>query len=265
MQTQTELLSELQSLLEAQLELPEPTQESAYAGFISRKSGWQPAHYQDTTFKPTGANTHICLQKALALALELEVPVGLFTLAASQREFTPDQRWALLDNSKDELVHYQALSNWLQGGAQIEPTYLAEAANFRQAISQLQEHEVVKSGYIELGVFFVVLSLFRKFGSPSLKLLAADISTDEASHVLTNWQLIDDQQIPWADSKLNKLRRDVVAWLTEDLRSDTYGQTFWLTQSDRLISTREASGLKFTQTGLYTAFFEVANTSLASY
>ena len=262
---QPELLQELRLLHSAQADIPAPTSESQYTGYINRKSDWQPAHYQDTRFKPSGAGTHIALQKAMALALELEVPVGLFTLAATKRDFAEDQRWALLDNSADELVHYEALSNWMAGGAHIEPEHLDQARQYRMAIEELEEHEVVKSGYVELGVFFIVLALFRKFGDPSLKLLASDISRDEATHVLTNWAIIEANEIPWAASKLNDMRRELIHWLTSDIKNERYGYDFWEDQSQRLISTKQADGLKFTKTGMYSAFFEVANTSLASY
>ena len=265
MPTSQELLQELTQLLSAQQELPKPT-EGPYLEWINRKSNWVPAQYAPQELKVNPANTHKVLQRCLALALELEIPVGLYTLEASRREFTPEQKWALLDNATDEVTHYQALTNWvtsLTSGIPIQ--YLDEARQIREQIQEVPEHEVLKSGYVELGVFFVVLSLLRKFGGTTLKLLAQDISRDEAQHVLTNWSVIDHQGIPYSTSVLNGMRRDIVSWLVHDLRSSSYGPDFWLQQSDNLVATRSAEGLSFTKAGMYTAFFEVSNQSLAAY
>jgi len=257
---------EFRALTEAQLVLPSPTPESEFYSFIGRKSGWQPAKYTQSTFKVSPVNTHVAVQKALALALALEIPVGEFTLEASKREFTGEQRWALLDNSKDELVHYEALSNWASGlSTSLPQEYLDEAQAMCEEFLSNVEHPVLKAGFIELGIFFPVLSIFRKFGTTSLKLLASDISRDEASHVLTNWAVIKEQEIAWDLPSLNKVRREVISWLTEDIKSSKFGADFWLAQSDSLITTRQAEGLKFTKVAQYTALFEVDNRSLAQY
>lgn len=265
MPSQTELLTELTTLLDAQAELPAPT-EGSYANWIGRKSNWVPAQYAKQSLPTPPSLTHKAIEKCLALALELEVPVGLYTLEASRREFTPAQRWALLDNSSDEINHYNALSNWARSYTPGLPQeYLHEARVIREALQDVPEHPVLKSGYVELGIFFVVLSILRKFGGTSLKMLGNDISRDEAQHVLVNWAVIDEQAIPYSTSVLNKFRRDVVAWLTSDIKSRDLSQSFWLDQSDRLIATRQADGLDFTKHGQYVAFFEISNESMASY
>ena len=265
MPSQTELLQELTTLLDAQDSLPSPT-EGPYKAWVDRKSQWRPAGYAPQSIPKPPSLTHRAIEKCLALALELEVPVGLYALEASKREFTPDQRWALLDNASDEINHYNALSNWERSYTPgIPPAYLTEARAIRDTLQAIPEHEILKAGYVELGIFFVVLSILRKFGGTSLKTLSADISRDEAQHVLVNWAVIDDQAIPYSTSVLNRFRRDVIAWLTSDIKSRDLGQPFWLEQSDRLIATRKADGLAFTQHGLYMSFFEISNKTMASY
>jgi hypothetical protein len=262
-------MHELHAVLAQQREILAPSKTSQMGQFIARKSNWVPASYQDILVHPTPTNTHKAILKSLALALALEIPVGEYTLAASQKEFKTDQCWALLDNAADEVTHFTALRNLAQALDLQSQALLAEyskvAQQFAGLIERIPEHTIVKSGYIEMGVFLVVLSLMRKFGTPQMKILVGDISRDESVHVQTNWAIIDSQDIPYTDSKLDPIRRAIVSWVTEDILARRWARSFWLEQSDRLIETRRADGLQFTAAPTTVAFFEVSNSTLADY
>lgn len=261
--------NELEQLLNSQIELPVPLEGSQFHKYLSRKSDWEPATYdqQQLTLDPRGLTD--ATLRCLALALALEIPVGEYTLAASQREFTNEQRWALLDNASDELVHFTALRNFamsLPGEClKLLEDYQLEALHIAKTIEDCVEHPIVKSGYIELSVFLAALSLMRKFGKAPMKILVGNISRDESVHVQTNWSIIDSQNIPYTDSKLNRIRQEIVYWMSSPIKTRKWNTDFWLEQSDRLMNHRRADGLKFTSKGMSVAFFEVSNSSLAAY
>lgn len=261
--------AELQVLLNAYHGLPKIDPESQLGQQIGRKSNWQPARYEDTTVHPTVTGAHNAVLKSLAIALALEVPVGEFTLAAS-RNFKANQQAALYDNATDEIVHFEALNRLAlsldENSRELLSSYTEEALNFQKAILELPESPIVKSGYIELGAFLVLLSVMRRMTNlAKVKLLVQDISLDESVHVATNWNIIDANEIPWTDSRMSGIRRDIVAWCTEDIKVPKWNSEVWLEQSDRLVETRRADGLAFTKRGQTTSFFEISNKSLASY
>lgn len=262
-------LQELQANINAMVELPLPSPTSKLAHYINRKSNWTPAQYNPIQLPLDNNGFSIAVLKALALTLALEVPVGEYTLAASKQEFTPEEKWALLDNANDEITHFTALRNF---ATQLSPAdqkllnlFAEEAQYIAKVIQEQVEHTIVKSGYIELSVFLVILSLLRKFGPAPIKIMVANISKDESVHVQTNWAIIDAHGIPYTDSKLNEVRQHIIDWVTGDISSRRWGLDFWMQQSDSLITNRQASGLEFTKSSMSIAFFEVDNRSLAAY
>jgi hypothetical protein len=262
-------MGHLELLLEDQKSLPEPSSDSQMYQFVSRKSNWVPATYAHQVINPNPRGYDKAVLKSLALALALEIPVGEYTLEASKSEFTQDERWALLDNAADEITHFTALHRLAHSlspdNKELLNEYSKEALNFAKEIELCPENTIVKSGYIELGAFLVILSLLRRFGLPSMKILVGNISKDESVHVQTNWFIIDNHNIPYTDSKLNSIRRQIIDWVTNDIESNKWNTAFWLEQSDRLIETRRADSLGFTKSSISVAFFEVDNRSLAAY
>lgn len=243
---------ELETLENSLLDGERPA-EGFYAKQLNRKSEWQPAKMEKQP------ETDTTIARCIALALCLEVPVGEYALEASRREFTPEQRYVLIDNAKDEITHYNGFLNYHLNNP-ISEQFLMEAAQFKDVLDDIKEHPIVKAGYIELGVFFPVLSILRQRGTAPLKLLSAYISRDESSHVAVNWKLIGDNGLTPTLNALNDLRKDVIHWLTQETDS-----TFWMNQSDQLMRQQSAAGLNFTRAAMVTAFFEVSNRSMGTY
>lgn len=240
-----------------------PDTKDQYTEYVARKSDWQPATYDSNLSLPeTPLKTHEALLRALAIALVFEVPVGEYTLESAKKEFTVSQKYALYSNSLDELTHYRALSNF-QNALGNNP-YLQEADSFRKQLETIPEHPLLKSGYMELGVFFTLLAMFRKYGNFPLKQLSLNISRDESSHVLTNWSILDQNNIRSTLGALDTLRKQLIDYVSRPILGRE-GVDFWLRQSNNLISTRKATELDFTKQGHYVAFFEVPNSSLAAY
>lgn len=244
------------------------TSEDIYSKTTQSKSPWTATEYQtDINSKKALERSGIleALHKACALALTLEVPVGFLTSSVLESPLTDNQRLSLLSNSMDEVNHYTAFSN-LNKSLQVSPTLLKEAKDLVAPLVDSEKyHPIFLSGFIELSLFFPTLAIFRKFGDTTIKLLAGDVSRDEAVHVRTNWQLIDDLNIKNESPSLSLIRKDIIHWLTSSIKGSPYDFHFWLDQSNRLINTRKAEGLDFTTVGQTTAFFEVSNANLAYY
>lgn len=261
----TPATEELRILTAALADTPEP--QGKYRDIIGRKSSWTPAPLESQLKSSRQAQTMGSLgvvQRCVALALELEVPVGLYTADASSREVPQDIRWALLHNSKDELTHLEAFQN-AAATLEVPVQFQEEAKAIAQSFLDFQGHPIFMAGFIELGLFFPTLSMLRRFGDTALKLLVNDVSRDEATHVLTNWSAIDDLRVPNHSHKLQQVRREAIQWLTQGLQLERWGADFWVSQSDQLIENRRASGLDFTRVGMSVSFFEVSNRNLAYY
>lgn len=247
------------------LECPEGT--SRYHEFIARKHTWEPAEYVQVQINDIPKGLRQSMNRALALALALELPVGDYAIQASKREFNDAQKWALMENAADELTHFTAFSNYVNASNQVDTiTELIPVADqFRQALEDTGEHPVLLGGFVELGAFFPLLSFFRKLGDTPLKIMTTEVSRDESVHVQTNWAIIDDNAIPFDLPRLNKVRHQIIDWVFSGLQSQKYGLDFWIRQSDELIQKREAVELKFTGVVPVVAFFETSNASLGKY
>lgn len=262
----TTTYADLSSTLDS-YKIDRPSKPTEFTGFIDNKAAWIPPSFERAEIKDVPEGVRNAAYRALALALALELPVGEYAVQSSRREFTQDQKWALLDNSKDELTHFQALTNYVNAlpDAQIVYDMIPLADQFRQAIEATREHPILMGGFTELGVFFTILAFLRKFGGTSMKLLVQSISRDESMHVRVNFGIIDEQKIPYEFSKLNKVRRDIIAWIFSGIRSDKYNLDFWMRSSDSLIATRQDVNLSYTAKAIMPAFFEIGNPNLPKY
>lgn len=235
-----------------------------YQALLDRKTSWSPAPMEPEAINYEDGRLDT-IWKAIALGLALELPVGQFTLSASKGDLPNDPAVIelLLSNTHDEEVHFAGFQ--AAERAYGCPTHLKEQANeIAQLLIEHPDHTVVKAGYMELGVFFVTLPLIRKLGDVGLKMLSENISRDEATHVATNYQIIDQMGLK-ASQSLSNLRVTIINWLTEDLKIAGMGRQYWLRQSERLVLNREAPDLSWTKVGQTPAFFEISNASFSRY
>lgn len=242
------------------------------ATLYERKRRWSPT---TPTKGEVVKGTETTLQRALSLRI-LEIPVGEFVQSASKRDLPLDDtgRRLLQWNIQDEQVHDAALQAVVD--AMDYPQWDLQAEEFKRRILELYqqgEHPLQLARVLETSVFFVILPLLRFFGTVGMKTVSADISGDEQVHAATNWAIC--KAIGSEPSRaLRNLRREIVAWMTEDLRGDVdlpedkrhFGtQEFWLRQSDNLLNQGRAPELSPTRRSTVMAFFEVNKLNQPTY
>ena len=236
----------------------------SYQALLDRKTSWTPAVMEPEAISYEEGRLDT-IWRAIALGLALELPVGQFTLSASKGDLPNDPAVIdlLLSNTHDEEVHYAGFqAAELAYGC--PDVYKDEALAISKLLIEHPDHTVVKAGYMELGVFFVTLPLIRKLGDVGLKLLSENISRDEATHVSTNYMIIDQLGLRPSQS-LSDLRVAVIDWLTQNLTVPGMGRPYWLRQSEKLVSNREAPDLSWTKVGQTPAFFEISNSAFSRY
>jgi hypothetical protein len=238
--------------------------------FINSKKAWKPFPIEERDEDPISAKmgTHKCIQKCIALALALELPVGLFAMEGSglidKIKFIPDtylndMALALEHNAIDEENHYNGFQ--IASVAYDVPLeYLDQVNEFRDLAMALDEHPVLMAGFLELTVFFPSLGMLRKWGSSSLKNLVQYVSRDESCHVNTNYHIVDQLGLKWNDFEaVDQLREDIIHWLTSDLKYVKEMPEYWQKVSSDLKDTRQAPDLKWTRAAMMPAFFEMQN------
>lgn len=205
---------------------------------------------------------HVLIQRCIALALALEVPVGHLALEGAEdmvdEKTLYDFKRALEANALDEVTHYRAFEFAAQAYS-VPPEMVEEAQEFGHRALELDEHPVYIAGTLELSVFFVTLAMMRRYGSSPLKIVVNYVSRDEAAHVRTNYTIMDTLGIRATDkSVVSQLRRDILSWLTQE--QDESAKRYWLKQSDSLWGSRKAPELEWTgKIGTVTAFLETGN------
>lgn len=235
--------------------------------FINSKKDWKPFPIDQKDEDPITAKmgTHKCIQKCLALALALELPVGLLALNGSEdleegaklSETIRDMALSLTHNSIDEDNHYKAFE--LASVAYDVPLeYLDHVEHFRDQALALDEHPVLMAGFLELTVFFPSLAMMRKWGNSSLKNLVQYVSRDESAHVNTNYWIVDQLGLKWSEFEaVEELRWKIIQWLTSDLKYVKEDSAYWEKISTNLRDTRQAPELQWTKAAIMPAFFEM--------
>lgn len=220
-----------------------------------------------------GAET--TLQRALSLRI-LELPVGEFVTAASKRDLPVDEtgRRLLEWNIQDETVHDRALQALVD--VMGYPQSLPQAEEFKKEILSIYEqgeYPLQLARVLESSVFFIILPLLRFLGNMAMKTVSADISGDETVHASAH-TLISKAVGSEPSKRLRNLRREIVAWMVEDLNGDVdlpehhkqFGnRDFWIKQSDQLLYQGRASGLTATRRTNVMAFFEINKLNQPSY
>lgn len=198
------------------------------------------------------------LQRCLALALMLEIPVGYMTNGASESyKLEKSEMLSLGHNSLDELNHYDAFK-FASEAYNMPYYYVDEFYPIQKEVLEFAETEnfILLSGFLELSIFFVTLSMMRKYGESQLINVARYVSRDESCHVNTNYYLVDKYQLNFDNFLgVNQLRNKIINYLVEPLNQEE--KDFWHNQSESLMRTRKAPELNFTKTGIMPKNFEL--------
>jgi hypothetical protein len=227
-----------------------------------RKQRWTPS---GAVSQPVTSGAEQTLGRCTALRL-LEIPVGNFIQEATRRDLpvSPETMELLVDNIRDEDVHDQALQTLSDSWNLTSEQDTETARQFLATALELEDHPVSIARVLEVSIFFVILPIFRYLGNASSRAISADISRDERVHVETNTRICQALGIQ-PSRQLKRLRREVVAWMTEGLDcgdalpegKKQYGSSdFWLRQSDKLLEEGRAPELRETRRSTVMAFFE---------
>jgi hypothetical protein len=230
---------------------------------LKRKRSWEPIVALPD---PVVSGAEETLGRATSLRI-LELPVGEFIRVASKRDLPVDSVGLelLLSNVQDEIKHDKALEGLNDSWKLSTPEHNDQAKDFLSRCLELEDHPVSVARVLEVSVFFVILPIFRYLGNASSRAVSADISQDERIHVETNTRICQALNLT-CSKKLDRLRREAVAWMVEGLNcSDAlsesqkqYGQAdFWLRQSDNLLMQGKAPELVSTRRSRVVAFFEL--------
>lgn len=208
------------------------------------------------------------LSKCLALRT-LELPVKEFILnglaKADKNVIGEEGVNCLTLNTFDEERHDVAINNCTKAFKNYNPSYEVIAADITSQWVNHPDADITKAAVLENGLFFVILPMYRQFGTPSMRSTSLDISADEIIHVQSH--RFTSKILGWKPTKsLDTLRKDTVAWLVEGFGKslDKYKDKF-VKASDELMYKGITKELDFSQTYTNIAFFERDNTSLPSY
>lgn len=240
-----------------------PPSTGKYANILSQKSPWDAPTFAKSP--PMADQYKTLLQRCLALALLLEVPVGIYALEASKRELSNDQRYTLINNSKDEIRHYAGFYNYVQRNPLSEED-LSEAQSFLDWLENSLEHPVVNAACIEIGLFFPILAMIRRYADPALRNLGQEINRDERTHVLTNWSIIKDKSITYDKACFKKFCHNAIDWIIPSDHPDTnFDRDKWLRVSNNLLTNQYAPELDYTRTAVIPSPLETSATSVSKY
>jgi len=172
-------------------------------------------------------------------------------------------------NIQDEETHERALTNAIAGLSNYLTIFEDEAKDIIKDFDSLPDHPIVKAAVLENGLFFVLLPLYRFYGSLSLTITANSISGDEIIHVQTHRAACKELGLKPSRQLLGAVR-DIVAWVTQDIDTETEGLSRPMTQARCLkncqsLLTRGVSDFFEAETGVVLAPYEIASTSLDSY
>lgn len=238
---------------------------SVYERIATRRTKWTPAYPVAAEYVDN--NTVELLSKALTLR-KLEIPVKEFIQDGLGRKEAVNLGQegidCLIRNTEDEERHDIALNNCVSVLANYDNKYEAEADAIVEAWVNHPDHPIVKAAVLENGLFFMILPLFRRFGSESLRSTSLDISSDEALHVQSHRYA--SIQLNYRPSEtLDKLRKLTVDWIVSGFSYAGITADSLRTASDKLMKSGRADELAFSQSTTSHAFFEKRNDQLPYY
>lgn len=232
---------------------------------------WKPQVLKKEAFDFDTDGVPECLERILAMALHLEIPVGSWVANANKQDLPiSDVAHKLLrSNIGDENVHFYQFKHAVNAYG-VSDQVMAEAEEIGKMWEQNESHPLEKAQLAETGVFLTSLSLMRIAGGNSLCTVAMLVSQDETRHVATNRGILKDIGIdPSAPNQpLENLRNTTLDWLLEGLNlSGEYlgfdfnlDREFFKEQATSLVTTGRSEVLEeLTDGSSYTPPFESAN------
>lgn len=242
-----------------------------FAQLISNKRRWNPISVSATPFEFQDDSIPQVIERALALGLALEMPVGAFVGSATKGELpvSNDARQVLLSNITDETNHmrqFQLLANAYPVSTKVQ----LEADFICDTWQSVNAHPLLKAGLCENGVFLASLGLLLIAGGDSISKAVSRISEDEQRHVGTNRACLTKLGYDLAkpETTIDNIRKETNAWLYQGLNIDELGidAQWMIEQADLLTYTGQASELsELTKDSFYTPDFETEAHKLYGY
>jgi len=166
-------------------------------------------------------NVEPSLQRCIALALQLELPVGEWVGSFTKTEkekISPEQSKLLLSNIKDETFHLKGFQ-FAAEALPISQDILNESYLIGKAWEELDCPTIAKAGYAEMGVFMLTLAIMRLAGGTALADLSQKVAEDESRHVATNRAVMKEMSIApdSPSSPIASLIDDTISWVVGDL------------------------------------------------
>jgi hypothetical protein len=163
------------------------------------------------------------IERTLALACELELPVGGWLGAASRKESeffndNPLIKRLALTNISDETFHDQAVQDAAIVYGVSSQTKV-EAALIKDAWFELDAHPLQKAAWSEVAVFLISLAILRLAGGSELAAMSEQISMDETRHVATNRGLLRDLSLNALapSASMQHLIDETLDWVTQGI------------------------------------------------
>lgn len=234
-----------------------------YQQVQNRRKSWLPISPQSKEYTTAPG----IISRALSLRI-LEIPVKEFILDGLSRKeaqlIGDEGVKCLLRNVEDEERHDTALNNCVNVLGNYNPKYEKTAAQFAEAWINHPDHPIAKAAALENGIFFLILPLMRKYGSPSLITTSVDISADEVGHVQSH-RYATTQMNQKVSKSLDNLRKATAAWIIGQFSSGKLNPETLMKASDNLMYNGVAPELDFSQASNVPAFFENRNDTLPYY
>lgn len=240
-------------------------QQTVYTQVQNRRKSWQAITPTSTEYLPEIAQNII--SRCLSLRI-MEIPVREFLLNGLSRVEAQlignEGRECLLRNGEDEERHDLALNNCVKVLKNYDSKYESEAAILAKIWMSHPDHPIAKAATLENGIFFLMLPLMRRYGSPSLITTSIDISADEVGHVQSH-RFATTQMNQKVSKSLDDLRKATASWIIGDFQDGDLTANKLMQASNSLMYKGIAPELEFTKTFSVPAFFESRNDQLPYY
>ncbi len=166
-------------------------------------------------------NVEDALHRCIALALQLELPVGEWVGAFTNNEknrLSEEVDILLKTNIKDETMHYRGFK-FASEALGLRQDVINESKLIGEAWDRLPAHTIAKAGYAEMGVFMLTLAILRLTGGTELADLSQRVAEDEFRHVATNRGVMTDLGLSPASPSpdIQKLIDETLEWVVGDL------------------------------------------------
>ena len=214
-----------------------------YRELYQSRQKWNPRAINHTPLDNSTQEGVEAIQKVLALAIHLELPVGVWVADATKRELpiSEDALKLLKSNIADETVHQRAFEFAIESYP-VSEKIMDESQVIANAWIDLEtEHPLFRPALLECGVFLLSLTVLNLIGGQSLFNLSFEVGRDEQRHIATNRSIL--RELGYNPSKppstMNDLKRQTIDWMIGDLVLNDLGvdKDFFIIASDDLVET----------------------------